>query len=169
MGPSAVRRFGKDHHALTTWALDCAERVLPFFEEHRPGDLRVRHALDAGRPGAGGDHLYRRQPGGDRCRARRIRAWLRSDITMADARPFAFAAHAAARESTDPAAVAAARAAGQALGVAHVVGHAPHAAAYAVSAVIAAGGDEVAEMQWQRARCPRRLHLVAFPATASYA
>ena len=145
MGPSAVRRFGKDHHALTTLALDCAERVLPFFEEHRPGDLRVRHALDAGR------------------------AWLRSDITMADARPFAFAAHAAARESTDPAAVAAARAAGQALGVAHVVGHAPHAAAYAVSAVIAAGGDEVAEMQWQRARCPRRLHLVAFPATASYA
>ena len=113
MGPSAVRRFGKDHHALTTWALDCAERVLPFFEEHRPGDLRVRHALDAGR------------------------AWLRSDITMDDARPFA--------------------------------GHAPHAAAYAVSAVIAAGGDEVAEMQWQRARCPRRLHLVAFPATASYA
>lgn len=104
------------------------------FEEHRPGDLRVRHALDAGR------------------------AWLRSDITMADARPFAFAAHAAARESTDPAAVAAARAAGQALGVAHVVGHAPHAAAYAVSAVIAAGGDEVAEMQWQRARCPRRPH-----------
>ena len=145
MGPSAVTRFGKDHHALTSWALNCAERVLPFFEEHRPDDPRVRHAIEVGR------------------------AWLRGDISMTDARPYAFAAHAAARESSDPAAVAAARAAGQALGVAHVVGHAPHAAAYAVSAVIAAGGDEVAEMQWQREQCPRRLHLVAFPATATYA
>ena len=48
-------------------------------------------------------------------------------------------------------------------------GHAPHAAAYAVSAVIAAGGDEVAEMQWQREQCPQRLHGVAFPSTAARA
>ncbi|MEI2826327.1 MAG: putative immunity protein [Dermatophilaceae bacterium] len=142
MGPSAVTRYGKDHHALTAWALACAERVLPYFEEHRPGDDRVRTAIEVGR------------------------AWLRGDIAQADTRPYSFAAHAAARESTDAAAVAAARAAGQALGVAHVVGHAPHAAAYAVSAVIAAGGEEVAEMQWQRERCPQRLHGVAFPATA---
>ena len=87
MGPSAVARYGKDHYRITAWALDCAERVLPIFEAHRPGDFRPRRAVDIGR------------------------AWLRGEISMIDARSFAFPAHAAAREATDPAAVAAARAA----------------------------------------------------------
>ena len=142
MGPSAVARYGKDHYRITAWALDCAERVLPIFEAHRPGDFRPRRAVDIGR------------------------AWLRGEISMIDARSFAFPAHAAARDATDPAVVAAARAAGQALGVAHVVGHAPHAAAYALRAIDHSGGDVVTEWDWQQRNCPRRLHPIAFPDTA---
>jgi hypothetical protein len=53
---------------------------------------------------------------------------------MVECRKATFAAHAAAREASDLAAVAAARATGQAAAVAHMYTHARHAGEYAVKA-----------------------------------
>lgn len=100
----------QDHETLVLWAADCAEHVLPYFEEVYPGDNRPREAVEAGR------------------------AWLRGERTTGEARGAAFAAHAAAREAKNAAACASARSAGQAASAAHAVGHAVHAATYAAKA-----------------------------------
>ena len=102
-----------DHKILAVWAADCAERVLPFFEEKYPEDRRPRQAVDA------------------------IRKWARTGIfRMADVRGTSLAAHAAARDVQDnDAARSAARAAGQAMACAHVPAHAIAAAIYAATAV----------------------------------
>jgi len=81
------------------WATDCAEHVLPYFEEKYPKDNRPRKAIEAGR------------------------AWVRGEIAMREARTAAFAAHAAARDTNQAAACAAARAAGHAAATAHVADH----------------------------------------------
>jgi hypothetical protein len=99
-----------DHKTLVIWATDCAEHVLPYFEEKYPKDNRPRKAIEAG------------------C------AWIRGEIAMSEARTAAFAAHAAARDANPDAARAAARAAGHAAATAHVAGHAVHAATYAARA-----------------------------------
>jgi len=62
----------RDHGSLSLRPADCAEHVLPCFEE-RPRDDRPRNAVEAGR------------------------AWARGEIAMGEARAAAFAAHAAAR------------------------------------------------------------------------
>ena len=36
-----------DHKTLAVWAVDCAERVLPYFEEKYPEDNRPRRAIEA--------------------------------------------------------------------------------------------------------------------------
>ena len=76
------------HRLLAGWAADCAEDVLPLFERACPDDARPRLAIKA------------------------ARAWSRGEIAVGAAREAAFAAHAAARGTTDAAARAAARAAG---------------------------------------------------------
>ncbi len=136
-----------DHQALVLWATDCAERVLPYFEEKFPKDDRPKQAIAAGR------------------------AWVRGEITMSEARAAAFAAHAAARDADQPAARAAARSAGHAAATAHVPAHATHAATYAVSAAsyAAASANAAAattrERDWQYRHLPQRLQTVAFPAS----
>ena len=35
-----------DHKTLALWAIDCAERVIPYFEEKYPQDHRPRQALE---------------------------------------------------------------------------------------------------------------------------
>lgn len=140
----------QDHKALALWAADCAEHVLPRFEEERPEDTRPRRAIEAGR------------------------AWTRGEMKVSEVRAEAFDAHAAAREAHSPQAVAAARAAGQAAGTAHVPTHAPHAAAYAVKAasgttVAASDASSAAteERDWQYRRIPEHLRQMAFPARSS--
>ncbi|HEX8326358.1 MAG TPA: hypothetical protein VF629_02370 [Hymenobacter sp.] len=96
-----------EHKRLAVWAADCAERVLGLFEQACPHDDRPRRAVAA------------------------ARAWAQNDLTVSEARQFAFAAHAAARDAQDPAAVAAARAAGHAAATVHVATHARYAEAYA--------------------------------------
>jgi hypothetical protein len=113
----------RDRRAQAAWAADCAERVLPYFEEAFPDDDRPRKAIEA------------------------AHAWARGEIRVGEARTAAIAAHAAARAAiagpaagcTVPrrAASAAARAAGHAAATAHMVGHARHAAAYAKNAAAA--------------------------------
>jgi hypothetical protein len=134
-----VRRGGTlrdaDHHLLALWAADCAHHVLHFFEEARREDDRPRRAIE------------------------QARAWARGDITMTRAREAAFAAHAAARE-TSGAAREAARAAGHAVAVAHMADHELGAAAYAIRAARAAAMEDERdesgrrEREWQRAQLP---------------
>jgi hypothetical protein len=137
-----VRRGGTlqdaDHHLLAVWAADCAQHILHYFEQARPGDDRPRRAIELGR------------------------AWARGEITMMRARKAAFAANAAAREVTG-AAKEAAHAAGQAVAVAHVAAHELGAAACAIRAARAAApeGERDAagrlECQWQRAQLPSEI------------
>ena len=44
-----MRLDKQDHSSLVLWAADCAERVLPYFEENYPKDNRPRNAIEAGR------------------------------------------------------------------------------------------------------------------------
>src|SRR5580692_9614616 len=101
----------QDQRSLALWAADCAEQVLPFFEQKHPQDNRPRKAIEA------------------------ARAWVRGEIKCGAARNAAVAAHAAARSTTDAAACAVARATGHAAGTAHMTDHARHAAAYALKAL----------------------------------
>jgi hypothetical protein len=124
-----------DRKTLATWGCDCAERVLPYFEEKYPDDDRPRKAIAAGR------------------------AWVATGVfRMADVRGVSLAAHAAARIADadgNDAARSAARAAGQAMAAAHVGRHAIAAAIYAATAVRdgteAAGADAAVakERGWQ--------------------
>ena len=118
------------HQKLALWAADCAEHVLALFEAERGEDKRPRQAIEA------------------------VRQWQSGDIAMTTARKKAFAAHAAARQATNGAAIAAARAAGHAAATAHVETHAIHAARYAQKARTAhvEGLDD--EREWQISRFP---------------
>jgi hypothetical protein len=101
---------------LGGWAADFAEYALPAFEKRAPGDSRPREAIEG------------------------IRAFAAGGKRTARLRTLALAAHAAARDTGDPAAAAAARAAGLAAASAythpladvdqtkHVVGPAAYAA-----------------------------------------
>lgn len=121
----------QDHRTLVLWATDCAEHVLPYFEERYPQDNRPRKAIEAGR------------------------AWARGEIAISEARTAAFATHAAARDTNEDAACAAARAAGHAAATAHVAGHAVHTATYAAKAATYAteptdaGASTAKERNWQ--------------------
>jgi hypothetical protein len=137
----ARRLDEQDHRSLVLWAVDCAERVLPYFEEKYPEDDRPRRALEAGR------------------------GWVRGERSMSEVRAAALAAHAAARDAFHAAARAAARAAGHAAATVHVAGHARHAAAYAITA--AGSASAATERDWQYRRLPEHLRSVAFPARRS--
>lgn len=64
------------------------------------------------------------------------------------------ASHAAAREATDPSAIAVARAAGHAAATAHFAEHSLGAALYALKAVEATGGSVGKERTWQIEQLP---------------
>lgn len=137
-----VRRGGtlsdSHHHLLALWAATCAEHVLPFFEEVRPEDARPRQAIE------------------------QVRAWVRGEIKMSQARAAGGHAMGAARDLKGAARYAA-YAAGQAAVVAHVAAHELGAAAYAIKAAQAAapeGEREQAgrqECQWQREQLPKEI------------
>ena len=122
-----------DHKTLATWALDCAERVLHFFEGKHPKDGRPRVAIETGR------------------------AWVKTGVfRMAVIRKAALDSHSAAREVKDDEVVrSAARAAGQAVASAHVPTHALAAAVYAATAIRDATQPDSAdaastkEREWQ--------------------
>jgi hypothetical protein len=122
-----------DQKTLAVWAIDCAERVLPYFEEEYPGDPRPRQAIET------------------------LQTWINTGVfKMAVIRGASLASHAAAREvGEDNPARSAARAAGQAVGTAHVPAHAIGAAIYALQAVHRAASADDAdaavarEREWQ--------------------
>ena len=112
-----------DHKSLAVWAIDCVERVLPYFEEKYPEDSRPRQAIEA------------------------LQNWIDTGVfKMAVMRHAALASHAAAREvGEDNPARSAARAAGQAVATAHVRTHSIGAATYALQAVHRAADPSNAE------------------------
>jgi hypothetical protein len=119
-----------DHKTLAVWAIDCAERVLPYFEERYPQDRRPRLALET------------------------LQAWIATGVfKMAVIRKASLDSHAAAREvGEDSPARSAARAAGQAVATAHVPSHAYGPAIYAQQAIYRATGSMDAadsERNWQ--------------------
>ena len=139
-GLSPATRSEDDRRVLMVWATACASRVLPVFEEGRPGDTRPREAIEGGL------------------------AWVQGETTIGPTRELAVAAHAAARDADNPGAIAAARSAGHAAAVAHMAGHAPNAARYALKAIDAARPDAVAaEDAWQRSSVPEHLAAFVYP------
>lgn len=124
---------GAGHKTLAVWAIDCAERVMPYFEERFPQDLRPRKALET------------------------LQAWIdTAEFKMSSIRGASLASHAAAKAvGDDNPARSAAHAAGQAVATAHVPTHAIGAAIYALQAVFRAAEPAdaeaavVKERQWQ--------------------
>ncbi len=133
--------FKTEQKILALWAADCAEHVLPYFEEKYPKDDRPRKAIEA------------------------CREWVRTGVfRMADVRKVSLAAHAAARDALgagQDAACFAARAAGHAAATPHVATHAFGAPAYAIKAATAHSNNVdnsiIKERNWQL----QRLHRIA--------
>ncbi|MEY3480761.1 MAG: hypothetical protein RIQ71_1536 [Verrucomicrobiota bacterium] len=132
----AVHRGGpldRDNHALLArWAADCAERVLPFFEQ-RSKDKRPALAIGI------------------------LRSWAAGEVKTGAAMKASLAAHAAAREADEPRAIAAARAAGQAAGTAHCADHCMGALLYALKATAADGGKTGREIRRRIGKLPPQL------------
>jgi hypothetical protein len=137
-----IRRGGTltdaNHQLLATWAATCAEHVLHFFEDARPGDERPRKAIEL------------------------ARAWVRGEAKMMVARTSAGHANAAARDLSGAPRYAA-YAAAQAAAVGHVAAHELGAAAYSIRAVQAAVPEAERELagrqecQWQRQQLPTEI------------
>jgi hypothetical protein len=118
-----------DKKILAIWAIDCAKRVLPYFEEKNSGDNRPREALET------------------------LRAWINTGVfKMSVIRKASLDSHAAAREvGEDNPARSAARAAGQAVATAHVKTHSIGSAIYALQAIYRDRGEDTIakERDWQ--------------------
>lgn len=126
------------HQLLAAWAADCAEHLLPLFELHTADD-RPQQAIEIGR------------------------AWVRGEVKTGVAQRAAVAAHAAhaaARQATDKAAVAVARAAGHAVATAHFADHSLGPVIYGAKAVEAAGGSADDERDWQLSQLPEQVRAL---------
>jgi hypothetical protein len=136
-----MKKYDKQAQRLmATWAADCAERVLPLFEQAYPHDDRPRKAIET------------------------CRTWVRTGVfQMAVIRGASLAAHAAARDAkANQAACFSARAAGQAVATAHVPQHAFGSAYYALKAIAAvdpaqAEANVTHEWNWQVEQIPPEL------------
>jgi hypothetical protein len=102
-----------NHKTLAIWAIECAERVMPYFEENYPQDHRPRQAIET------------------------LQRWIDTGVfKMGVIRNASLSSHAAAREvGENNAARSAAHAAGQAVATAHVPVHSLGAANYALQAI----------------------------------
>jgi hypothetical protein len=127
-----------DRKLLAVWAMDCAERVLPYFYKDNPGDDRPRKAIEA------------------------LQTWIKTGIfKMAVIRQASLASDAAARDvGENNAARSAARAAGQAVATAHVPTHSLGAAIYALQAVFRASDVFSAELAVVREKDWQYQHLI---------
>jgi hypothetical protein len=126
------------HKTLAVWAIDCAKRVLPYFEKKYPEDHRPRQAIET------------------------LQAWIDTGVfKMAVIRKASLASHAAAREAEeDNAARSAARAAGQAAATAHVPAHSIGAANYALQAIYRAENSSDADAAVAKERDWQYQHLL---------
>ena len=121
----------EQHYQLMKWACDCAENVLHLFGEIT--DERLENAL-----------LIAKE-------------WAKGNASVGDAMKASVAAHAVARESTNPISIAVARSVGQAVATAHMADHSLGAAWYALKAVKNAGKSIEAERRWQDEQLPSEI------------
>ncbi len=136
---SMVERMNQtDHKTLAIWAVDCVERVMPYFERAYPADHRPRSAIET------------------------LQAWINTGVfKMATIREASLTSHAAARdvgEDTAPRSVA--RAAGQAVATAHVSTHSIGAANYALQAIHRAAPSAAADAAVAKERDWQYQHLL---------
>jgi hypothetical protein len=129
------------HRQLMKWARACAKHVLPLAGNKI--DDRLLQALEV------------------------AKAWRQGTARVGEAQRASWAAHAAARESSDPAAIAVARAIGQAVATAHMADHSLGAAWYALRAVKAAGKSIEAERKWQDRQLPAEIKNLVLSARKS--
>ena len=127
-----------DHKTLAIWAIDCAQRILPYFEEEYPEDCRPRQAIET------------------------LQAWIDTGVfKMAVIRKASLASHAAARDvGEDNAARSASHAAGQAVATAHVPTHSIGAAIYALQGIHRASNPADADSAVARERDWQYQHLL---------
>jgi len=128
-----------DHKILALWAIDCVERVLPYFTEKYPKDNRPQNAIIT------------------------LREWINTGVCkMAVIRKAALDSHAAARRSIgeDNAARSVARACGQAVAIAHVPTHAIGASYYALQAIHRATDSSDADIAVTKERDWQYQHLL---------
>jgi hypothetical protein len=127
-----------DQKTLARWAIDCAERVMHYFEEKFPDDKRPRQALDT------------------------LEKWIVTGVfKMSVIRKFSLDSHAAAREvGEDSPARSVTRAAGQAVATAHVPRHAYGSAIYAQQAIFRANNLTEAENAALKERDWQYQHLL---------
>jgi hypothetical protein len=130
----------EQHYQLIQWACDCAEHVLPLLEKR---DERLVNALKV------------------------AKAWTQGKASVGDARKASVAAHAVAREYSDPVAVAVARAVGHAVATAHMADHSLGPALYALKAVKSAGKSVDAERKWQNKQLPPDIRELVLSAMSS--
>jgi len=128
-----------DQKTLAVWAIDCAERVMPYFEEKYPQDHRPREAIET------------------------LQTWIDTGVfKMAVIRKASLNSHAAARDvGEDSTARSVARAAGQAVATAHVPTHSIGAAIYALQAIHRAADASEADAAVARERDWQYGHLLA--------
>ena len=131
----------EQHRQLIKWACDCAENVLPLFGEEI--DERLKNALNV------------------------AKEWEKGNASVGDARKASVASHAAARESSNPAAIAVARSVGHAVATAHAADHSLGAAWYALKAVKNAGKSVDAERKWQDEQLPSEIKELVLTARKS--
>ena len=126
-----------DHKILATWAIDCVERVMPYFEEEHPEDHRPRQAIET------------------------LQIWINTGVfKMAVIRNASLTSHAAAREvAEDNAARSVACATGQAVATAHVPTHSVVAANYSLQAIYRATIDSDADAAVAKERHWQYQHL----------
>jgi hypothetical protein len=127
-----------DKKILAVWAIDCAERVLPYFEKKYPSDLRPRKAIAV------------------------LQDWIKTGVfKMSVIRKASLDSHAAAREvREDSPARSAARAAGQTVATAHVKTHSMGSAIYALQAIYRATDIKDAEAAIEKEREWQYNHLI---------
>ncbi len=126
-----------DQKTLAVWAIDCVERVMPYFEKTYPHDHRPRNALET------------------------LQTWIETGVfQMETIRRASLASHAAAREvGEETAARSTARAAGQAVATAHVPLHALGAANYALQTIHRATDSSDADAAVAKERAWQLQHL----------
>ena len=135
-----------DHQMLAIWAIDCAERVMPYFEEKYPQDHRPRQAIET------------------------LKTWIDTGVfKMAVIRKASLDAHAAAREvGEDSPARSSAHAAGQAVATAHVPRHSYGPAIYAQQAIHRATNPTDADAAIAKERDWQLQHLLDLRENRSY-
>lgn len=134
--PADLTLSEQDRRELIAWARDCARRLLPVFDAHRPDDDRLSLALGA------------------------VDDFRAGSLGVGPMRKLAFACHSAARQCEDPAATAVARACGQVIAIAHMGGHSRNLARYTRKAL--SGPQLVQELELQRSQLPSRFQQYVY-------